>query len=318
MTTSSAPSVKIALVIIYNHRYDHNIDRLEAIYADRFTNIFHVMPFYDGNKENVIEVYENSHQFQGYFTQSLSKVFDPNFTHYIYSADDLILNPKINEHNILEMMGLGSDQAFIKCLTPISDVGFRWSHLAVTLRALFSSSGVEPYPELDSESEAHAKIAGHGLTVGAIGVKNLFPMERSHIRSIISGLALLVRMRIVCLIKRRPYRLLKYPFLLSYSDFLIVPGISIKRFCRLCGIFAAMRIFVELAAPTALALSCTSILQEAQSKMHGREIWEANEVAELENKCHRDLSELRDLFEDDLLYIHPIKLSRWKGDFTKQ
>jgi hypothetical protein len=44
-------SSTVALVIIYNHRYDKNIDILESIYANRFSNIFHIVPFYDGDKK---------------------------------------------------------------------------------------------------------------------------------------------------------------------------------------------------------------------------------------------------------------------------
>lgn len=39
----------IALVIIHNHRYDANIPRLDEIYKSRFSHIFHLVPFYDGN-----------------------------------------------------------------------------------------------------------------------------------------------------------------------------------------------------------------------------------------------------------------------------
>jgi hypothetical protein len=39
---------KVALLVIYNHRYDKNITRVEALYKKRFSHIYHVVPFYDG------------------------------------------------------------------------------------------------------------------------------------------------------------------------------------------------------------------------------------------------------------------------------
>ena len=45
---------RVALIIIYNHQYNKNIDILERIYNGRFSNIYHLVPFYNGEKQNVI------------------------------------------------------------------------------------------------------------------------------------------------------------------------------------------------------------------------------------------------------------------------
>ena len=50
----------VALVVIYNHRYDGNISIVEDLYRERFREIFHLVPFYDGDRPNVIPVYESS------------------------------------------------------------------------------------------------------------------------------------------------------------------------------------------------------------------------------------------------------------------
>ncbi len=90
----------IALVIIHNHRYDANISRLDEIYKNRFSYIFHLVPFYNGDKNNVITVYENSHYFQGYVVQAYERLTtEGNFNHFIFIGDDLILNPQININN---------------------------------------------------------------------------------------------------------------------------------------------------------------------------------------------------------------------------
>jgi len=87
---------KVALIIIYNHQYNKNIDILERIYNGRFSNIYHLVPFYNGEKQNVIPVYDSSYYFQGYVAQGFKSYFKEEFTHYFFVADDLILNTKKN------------------------------------------------------------------------------------------------------------------------------------------------------------------------------------------------------------------------------
>lgn len=81
---------KVALIIIYNHRYDKNIEVLENLYKTRFSNIYHLIPFYDGDKENVIAVYENSYRFQGYISQAFRTFYKDMYDHYFFVADDLM------------------------------------------------------------------------------------------------------------------------------------------------------------------------------------------------------------------------------------
>ena len=58
--------------------------------------------------DEVIPVYETSIHFQGFFAQAYSHL-PKDFDYYIFCADDLILNPQLNEDNIIEK--------FIKILT---------------------------------------------------------------------------------------------------------------------------------------------------------------------------------------------------------
>ena len=74
----------VALIIIYNHRYDKNISVLEKLYNSRFSDIYHLVPFYDGNKTNVIPVYENSFYFQNYVAQGLKSYFNEKYKHYFF------------------------------------------------------------------------------------------------------------------------------------------------------------------------------------------------------------------------------------------
>src|ERR1017187_1011042 len=93
---------KVPLIIIYNHRFDDNIEKLEKIYRDRFSTIFHLVPFYDGDLTNVIPVFERSYYFHGYIPQALRILKKINCSHYFFVSDDVLLHPSINENNVLD------------------------------------------------------------------------------------------------------------------------------------------------------------------------------------------------------------------------
>lgn len=108
----------VALVIIYNHQYNKNIEILESLYKHRFSHIFHLVPFYQGERENVIPVYENSYHFQGYLAQVLKSFFHPRFVHYFFVADDLLLHPSINERNYRDVFHVESKTCFLPGFIP--------------------------------------------------------------------------------------------------------------------------------------------------------------------------------------------------------
>ena len=114
------------------------------------------------------------------------------------------------------------------------------------------------------------------------------------------------------LMVRRKGRIpLPYPMAMTYADLVIVPRESIERFAHLCGVFAAMRLWVEIAIPTALALSCDRIVQLLHGNQPRRQIWTPTEVEDLERRAHHQVGRAFDVLGQDNLYIHPVKLSRW-------
>lgn len=104
---------KVALLVVYNHRYDKNIARVRELYAKRFSHIYHIMPFYDGYEQDVIPVYESSYCFSGYLSQAYTHIGDKGFTHFLVVADDMILNPVINELSIWKETGLDYCDSYI-------------------------------------------------------------------------------------------------------------------------------------------------------------------------------------------------------------
>ena len=128
----------ICLVVIFNYRFDDNIPIIEKIYQDRFSRIYHMVPFYDGNKDNVIPVFEKSFYFQGYIPQAINTFFNDDFSHYLFVGDDVLLNPKINEHNILELLNLDDETAFLPNYWGMLDqLSYKWVNTFPALNAFY-------------------------------------------------------------------------------------------------------------------------------------------------------------------------------------
>lgn len=103
----------------------------------------------------------------------------------------------------------------------------------------------------------------------------------------------------------------EYPMCWGYSDIFFVGGNNLEDFCRLCGIFAASGLFVEIALPTALILSTRgNVIQQHQIEYRGRPLW-GDEVEEYLGKYDFNLQRLCDDFPVSQLFWHPVKLSKW-------
>ncbi|MCE5198295.1 MAG: hypothetical protein ABFD54_11640 [Armatimonadota bacterium] len=322
-TQNSQNSTNVCLVIIFNHRYEANLEKLDFIYKDRFPNVRYLMPFYDGPRKDVIGVFEDSILFEGHIAQACSSFIDSQFTHYVFAADDLILNPTINASNIIDSLCLEPGAAYIKNLTTLSDVYLWW----IQVQRIFESFRFTRFnyrSQLPPAEEAEKRLKHHGLEPGYLTFNNLRHWDGNFRITDFCGYRNFARKAIHY---RKP-RPLPYPMAAGYSDFFIVPANIISEFCRLCGVFAAMNLWVEVAIPTALVLCCNSIKTEFvigenwvtgshYSKpgcWKGTELWEWTEatVQSIETNNDLYLNQLNNSFGDKELYIHPIKLSKWR------
>jgi len=300
-------NTEICLIVVFNHRYDVNIGKLEKIYSNRFKDIFFLVPFYDGNKSNVIPVYINSFLFQGYFIQAFEKFFDDKYSHYVFVADDLILNKKINAENILSELRLEKDSAFIKYLTPVPDASLSWEPLASAMTEInrnFTPEYSKQLPDiktaLDSFQKSNLKIQPADLRPRINAMQCLMRAAAQHLLGKLS-----------MKIKMKGLWPMPYPLAMGFSDFVIVPASSIRKFCRYCGLFTIMEVFVEVAIPTSLVLSCEKINTENKIEWKGTEIWNQKEIKRIEESCHHNLKNLYGEFKNNQLYLHPVKLSKW-------
>ncbi len=196
--------------------------------------------------------------------------------------------------------------AYLKSLNPLDRVPW-WSHLPRSLQA-FDRAEREHFVEfrkaLPDPQAATDRLARHGQRCGPVTWRarqdrSLWRPQR-YWRSVKD-------------VARRGLRSsLPYPLVMGYSDLIVVPRQALPEFAHLCGVFASIRLFVETAAPTALAMACDVVRTEHDvAPWRGLELWRPEEVAALEDELARDVSALFAGERRDLLYVHPIKLSRW-------
>ncbi|MDB5110291.1 MAG: hypothetical protein JWR67_1405 [Mucilaginibacter sp.] len=325
---------EVALIFIFNHRYDKNIALLEDIYKGRFSNIYHLVPFYDGPKENVIAVYENSYFFQGYLAQGFKYFFKEKFEHYFFVGDDLLLNPSINENNYKEYFKLSSEASFIPEIFEINNLKnndtlrflnvnnllgrqkkWHWTRIREVINYKHWVNGIENDKAMPSYKEAEEIFQQRGFIVKPLSYKDvyggLFPISLATSEKRKQLARFLLNLLTY---KKRP---LAYPLVGSYADILIISNASIKKFCHYCGVLAGNKLFVEFAIPTALVLSSNAIVTEPQLNKRGEIYWtytpkEALNYQQKMEAYHYNLDELLKNFPRDKIYIHPIKLSKWK------
>jgi hypothetical protein len=301
----------VALIIIYNHQYNRNIEILEKLYNKRFNNIYHLVPFYSGDKPNVISVYESSHYFQGYIAQGFKSFFKEKYKHYFFIADDLILNPVINQENYTEYFKLDAASCFLPNWITLHERKEWWKRVGEAFRYKIKAPGVEPEGQLPDYKTALKLFDDHNLKIMPLSFNQIWPHPLSikdFARIIVKDKSYIFRYIKDKLI-RNNYNL-SYPLVGSYSDISIVSADSIKKFSHYCGVFAVTKLFVEIALPTALALSSKKIVVEENLELKGFAIWTKEDLQILDKFEFRFNSLLQEF--PNYLYIHPIKLSKWK------
>lgn len=296
--------MKIALLVLYNHHYTKNIDRTEEIYRGKFSHIFHLIPFYRGNKENVIPVYENSIQFQSYIAQAYQRIKGHGYTHYFVVADDMIINPAINEENLFQFIGMPEDASYITDVMDYKSFPYRVPLFEKTKRWSIEVQNILP-----SRDEAIKVMRSFGLHVMPSRVYAIKYLLRYVLkldwRRVYHALYYLVR-------KNKPSI---YPALWSYSDIIIVPSQYMEDFATYSGAFAGLDIFVEQAIPIALFLCSPKIYMCKDTKLHSiNQLYSLGKQGQkdFEDRYEFKLENLLRNFPKDLFFVHPIKLSKWK------
>lgn len=302
--------MKIALLVLYNHRYDKNIPRIEKLYEGKFSHIFHLMPFYDGDHPNVFPVYESSYYFQSYIAQAYQHIKRMGFTHYFIVADDMILNPAINEDNLFEQTGILEDACYINSIEIISGGKEPWTF----------KYNAYLYNPVQRGVEIENIIPSYSTAMSILNQRGYYPKNLSFMEVLRDGFWALThkRKRILFQTIRTffAHKKLKYPLVGAWSDILLLTDDMMPKFCKYCGAFAATNLFVEIAIPTALLLSTDRFVTTKDIKLKNNipliTSWTSKQQEEFYQKYNYKLDVLMDDYPKDRFFVHPIKLSQWK------
>lgn len=303
---------EVALIIIYNHQYNDNIDILERIYEHKFSDIYHLVPFYNGTKPNVIAVYENSFYFQGYVSQGFKSFFNAKYKHYLFAADDMILNPEINERNYNVHFKLNANTCFIPGFINLGKSPW-WKRGFQAYLWDINIPGVEAKGQLPDKNEATQSFNNFGLEIHPLNIDQIYKKKKFPKQYNIKEFRAYASSHFHRFKNRNKTFNLNYPLVGSYSDVFVVSSDAIKMFCHYSGVFASTKLFVELAIPTAIVLAGQDIVTEDDLQLKGRALWGKNIDQEL-NVYEYSLKRLLTDFPSNNLYLHPIKLSKWNTD----
>ena len=308
---------RICLVHLFNHRHEANVRVLERIYGGRFGHRHILMPFSTAPGPNISRVYEPGRNFSGHIAQGARDFMGEQFTHYVIAGDDLLLNPQLDETNLIGALGLRPGEGYIKNLVAADALRGRWiwaGEAAAKFRR--NAKAIDLGPLLPSADEARAKFAALQLTFPArpaVTLSDQLRFARQSVWAALEGMAM----------HRRPA---DYPLLSGYADFIVVPADAMAQFVHFCGVFAALDIFAEVAVPTALALAASKVRTELPVGHHfvpnrkverspgatkGVELWDKADSQALDWLLSLPLDALLARFPADWLYIHPVKLSRY-------
>lgn len=288
---------KVALLVVYNHRFDRNIPKIDSLYQGKFSHVYHIIPFYDGDKENVIPVYESSYYFSGYIAQAYTHLRDKGFTHFFVVADDMLLNPAIDENSLWDVLGIGKNDCYIDDLIKFQERKQIWPRTWEAMSWRINPGGVEVEKILPPPEEAVKRFQEKGLpytSLDFVKAWKSFKLFRKNLKEFYKF-----------------KRMFDYPLVGAYSDIFLVTADCMQDFCTYCGAFAATNLFVEIAIPTALVLSSNHIKYNKDVKLAGGAMWSDADM-EFLKAYNNKLDELIKNYPSDKFYLHPIKLSKWK------
>ncbi len=320
--------MKCDLVIIFNHQYEGNIPLLESYYQGRFNHIWHLSPFSRGKEKNIISVHDGSFTFQSFVAQAWRTLRESNADYYLFVSDDLLLDPQIHQGNIREHLSLQQDGAFISQLIDLSSGEFNRGLLEVKRMRRQELHGLEYQQQLPDPGTARQLIRRH-VPLRSERIRSYHPYGARYTRPLLENLGRnWQKFKDNTWHRKEQVRhflrpvTMPYPVIGGNADIFAVPASRMDEFAHLCGVFAAMRVFVELAIPTALAMSCEHISTEKTTRRKGLNyaaIWKESEIlkrravldaVESATGCQLDL--LQDHWPASYLYLHPLKLSNWR------
>lgn len=282
--------------------------------------MIHLVPFLEEESSDAVSVARSSHHFSGFFFDARDVLAASTCDRLLFIADDLFLNPKVDSNSLDSFFGLsGGQDAFLATLKSFKSQSSFWRHSWSALSFRRSTQAIDVREALPTWAEAYSLLERHKVASSSVRLKALYPSKVALVYMFATHFFRkfdrLVRRALGILGKddwRSTFGLeLDYPLAHGYSDLFLIPKANFDAFARYCGAFGAGGLFAEIAVPTAVALSCDTVVTEDSAAISGLALW-GESRSELE-RFDSSLSRLISDFPDDLLYIHPIKLSEWRG-----
>ena len=313
--------MSICAIHLFNHKFESVLPLLDRIYGPRFSYRHTIMPFASQPEPTLSRIYELGRNFSGHLAQAARDFIKPGITHYFVIADDLLLNPVLDETNLLERLNLQPGEGYIKNLCAADNLRHEWiwsGEAAAKFRR--NAKAVDWATLLPAPDQATAKFAAMGLEIPDALPGTVIDSLRAHRN--------FAQQSVWATLESAMMRLqpADYPLLSGYADFLVIPAEAITDFTHYCGVFAAMEIFAEIAVPTALALACENVRTELPLNCHfhwpndditpvntmkGVELWTEEDSSRFASLLSLPLEQILAGFPQDILYIHPVKLSQF-------
>ena len=136
----------------------------------------------------MIPVFEESFYFQGYVPQCKHIIERLDCDHFLFIGDDLILNPSINETNVIEELGLNKTSGFLPWeWGMLSDIPLEWPNLFQSINSFYLDDLLLHHApnwqkELPSRKEAIKIFEQYNFRTGKLSLKNLKGKNKKHPR----------------------------------------------------------------------------------------------------------------------------------------
>ncbi|MEM1138017.1 MAG: hypothetical protein AAGI07_19450, partial [Bacteroidota bacterium] len=196
----------------------------------------------------------------------------------------------------------------------ITDLTAEWSNFMPSVNAFYLKDLLKHNAPkwqksfLDKET-AIIKLRQYDLEAISIKWTHLFDRNKSyHYPHFYNRLKNFIQL------KRKGRFQLPYPLVSGYSDTFVIPNQPeiLKIFLQRLEVSRQMRLWVETALPTLILTSFDKVIMERDIGWRGSTYWDQQSLDKRFNHMDYLLENLLVDFGERELFIHPVKLSKWK------
>jgi hypothetical protein len=210
-------------------------------------------------------------------------------------------------------LNLNDETSFLPGFKNLHEIKYPWPRIIEAYRYRLVRDGLEINDELPPYEKAIEAFKKQGLEIKPMRYNQIYPKSTIYKWYQVKQLTRYINHWLGSIRNRNKLYHLSYPLVGSYSDIFVISGRTIKKFSHYCGLFAVTNLFVELAIPTAMVLTGEHIVTEEKLKFKGMTLWSKEDFKTLE-KYNNKLDKLINNFPTGILYLHPIKLSKWNAN----